>query len=179
MLFRSLGKPTTVANYIDELSRHLLLKTTGDLNNEGSTTTFLGRRMTRKGGTIVCSIEAKYFETMFDLFDMSQAKPVVTPGVKTKDVLDGDDALGTDEHGYYRQLVGKLQWIVPLRPDIAFATKELARSLTNPTVHDKNRAKHLIRYLRGTSHYSFVIRPQMQLNDTNCTLDINVYVDSD
>jgi hypothetical protein len=32
------------------------------------------------------------------------------------------------------------------RPDISYATKELARSLTAPTTADQQKLKHLLRY---------------------------------
>eukprot|EP00971_Amphidinium_carterae_P127759 2530801-Amphidinium_carterae.2 len=34
----------------------------------------------------------------------------------------------------------------PLRPDIQYATKELTRAVQKPDQHDKQNAKHLLRY---------------------------------
>eukprot|EP00972_Heterocapsa_arctica_P033365 4911418-Heterocapsa_arctica.AAC.1 len=36
------------------------------------------------------------------------------------------------------------------RPDIAYAAKELARTVQQPTVKDMMAAKHVLRYLQGT-----------------------------
>ena len=44
-----------------------------------------------------------------------------------------------------------LQWIVPTRPDMAFATKERARALASPTNADMTALRHLVRYYRTTS----------------------------
>ena len=66
----------------------------------------------------------------------------------------------------YRKCVGKLQWVVPLRPDIAFATKELARHLNEPNYENVGKLKHLLRYLRGTLHYKLRLQPRLTLDST-------------
>ena len=63
------------------------------------------------------------------------------------------------------------------RPDICYATKELARALQQPTSSDQTKLKHLLRYIRGTTHYKQITRPTVKLTQT--THDLNVYVDSD
>ena len=40
-------------------------------------------------------------------------------------------------------MLGKLQWMTYTRPDTGFATKELARALTQPTTADQQELKHL------------------------------------
>lgn len=59
----------------------------------------------------------------------------------------------------YRRTVGKLQRMTYTRPDISYATKELATALQAPTTADQQKLKHLLRYLKGTQHYKQVIRP--------------------
>ena len=63
------------------------------------------------------------------------------------------------------------------RPDISYATKELARSLTQPTTLDQQKAKHFLTYMEGTQHYRFYVRPAVRTMDT--TPDLDVFVDSD
>ncbi len=79
----------------------------------------------------------------------------------------------------YRRMVGKLQWLSYTRPDMAYAKKELARGLQQPTVRDQKKLKHLIRYLKGTKHYKFCIRPTVQLRDDNMQRVIMANTDSD
>ena len=55
--------------------------------------------------------------------------------------------------------------------------KELARALQQPTSSDQQKLKHLLRYVKGTTHYKQIIRPTVKLTQT--TYDLNVYVDSD
>ena len=63
------------------------------------------------------------------------------------------------------------------RPDISYATKELARSLTQPTTLDQQKFKDLLRYIRGTQYYRFYVRPSVRTMDA--TPDLSVFVDSD
>eukprot|EP00971_Amphidinium_carterae_P029243 575478-Amphidinium_carterae.3 len=54
------------------------------------------------------------------------------------------------------------------RPDIQYATKELTRAIQKPDEHDKQNAKHLLRYLHGTRNYKLHLKP-----------NIKAYCDSD
>ena len=90
---------------------------------------------------------------------------------------DGDEALDATEHRHYRRSVGRLQWLCPLRPDICYAVKELARSLSAPTREDQARVKHLLRYLKGTLHYVFVLAVKVVMIGAN--LEIICHCDSD
>ena len=116
---------------------------------------------------------------MVKMAGLTTPRPTTTPGLRQKDE-NGQDALDAEGHQLFRQLVGKLQWIVPLRPDIAFATKELARKLTGPTVNDWTSLKQVLRYLSGTTHYVYVLRPEVRLTDgVKNFVDVNVFTDSD
>ena len=76
-------------------------------------------------------------------------------------------------------MVGKLQWMTYTRPDIGFATKELARSLTQPTTADQQKLKHLLRYIKGTQHYKQYVRPTTKTPTSEAAPDIQVFADSD
>ena len=173
-----LGEPKIVQQFILDLSKHLLLKTTGNLDLDGASLVFLGRRMTRAGNTIICQVEKPYFEALFALGGLRVGmKANSVPGTKTMGA--DEDALNRDEHANYRRIVGKLQWIVPLRPDIAFAVKELARDLASPTTHSLRKATYVLKYLLGTTNLHYVIRPELQLSGCNTLVNVDVYVDSD
>ena len=51
--------------------------------------------------------------------------------------------------------------------------------MTAPTMQSVAKLKHLLRYLIGTKVCVLRLRPSYQLSDGNCSLDVNVYVDSD
>ena len=80
-----------------------------------------------------------------------------TAGLKQS--VNESTPLNKEEHAQYRRSVGKLQWLTYTRPDIAYATKELARDLQLPTQRSMSKLKHLLRYLRGTQHYKQTVRP--------------------
>ena len=110
---------------------------------------------------------------------MKNAKPVVTTGSVTIVKNVSDSPLSPEEHSVYRTAVGKLFWLALTRGDIAYATKELSRDVTAPTMRSVAKLKHLLRYLIGTNMCVLRLRPSYQLSDGNCSLDVNVYVDSD
>eukprot|EP00969_Alexandrium_andersonii_P335577 14831402-Alexandrium_andersonii.AAC.1 len=56
-------------------------------------------------------------------------------------------------------MVGKFQWLVNARPDIAFAVKTLARETSKVAPDSWRKVKHLLRYLQGTSELRFAIKP--------------------
>lgn len=58
----------------------------------------------------------------------------------------------------YAAVVGKLMYLATCtRPDIAYAVRELARFMGNPGRQHWVSAKHVLRYLRGTSSYGIYL----------------------
>ena len=151
------------------------IRPTGDLT-VGNTINFLGRNITNKGDYYEVSLSDKYTTDLLHEAGMANSKAAPAPGTKVSNT-DLEQPLNTEEHKAYRRAVGKLQWMTYTRPDISYATKELARSLTEPTTADQQKLKHLLRYIRGTQHYKFYIRPRVKTSDI--TPDVDVYVDSD
>ena len=170
-----LGEPTVVDKLFTDIQQRLLLRPTGDLT-VGNTTNFLGRNITNKGDYYEVSLSDKYTTDLLHEASMADGKPSPAPGTKVSNT-DLEQPLNTEEHKAYRRAVGKLQWMTCTRPDISSATKELARSLTEPTTADQQKLKHLLRYIKGTQHSKFYIRPTVKTTDI--TPDVGVYVDSD
>ena len=157
----------------------MLLKHTGYLD-EGDTQHFLGRNLTNYGQSIGVDLDTTYIEDLLQEVNMNNCKPAPTPGTNAnKATLEDVETLSADQHRTYRRIVGKLQWLAFTRPDIAFATKDLARSLHQPTQADPKKAKHALKYLRGTTDYEFHIKPTAQLTSGQKLLDLEVYVDAD
>ena len=91
---------------------------------------------------------------MLEEASMLNCNPAPAPGNNTlKATSEMEQELNKEEHAAYRRMVGKLQWMTYTRPDIGFATKELARALTQPATADQQKLKHLLRYIKGTQHY--------------------------
>ena len=94
--------------------------------------------------------------------------------------LDGDTALDSEDHSIYRTAVGRLLWVSLIRPDIAFAVKELARNVQGPTVENQHQLKHLLRYISKTMNYALQIRPTVTLPSKGTVhVDVTAYGDTD
>eukprot|EP00439_Symbiodinium_sp_Y106_P065433 s532_g10.t1 len=135
---------------------------------------FLGRRLRRNGDSIDVCISQTYIDSILDLYGMKNAKQVATTGSVTTDT-----PLSPEEHSVHRTAVGKLLWLALIRGNVAYATKELSRDVTAPTMQSVAKLKHLLRYLIGTKMCVLRLRRSYQLSDGNSSLDVNVYVDSD
>ena len=121
-----------------------------------------------------------YISDILKEHGLSAAKGANTPGSASlkADVRDGVSALWGDEVALYRRTVGKLIWMVPLRPDINYSTKELSRSLQAPTMEDKAKLRHLLRYLKGTQDYHLVLQPKL-ITNPHAPTELHCFVDSD
>eukprot|EP00972_Heterocapsa_arctica_P017206 2543256-Heterocapsa_arctica.AAC.1 len=53
----------------------------------------------------------------------------------------------------FRHCVGKLMYANQVRPDMAFAVKELARKVSQPSRQDAMAMQHLLRYIKGTQDW--------------------------
>jgi hypothetical protein len=60
-----------------------------------------------------------------------------------------------------------------------FAVKELSRGWQGPTLNDKAKLKHLMRYLAGTKDIVEIIRTNLRLSGQTKCIDVNTFVDSD
>ena len=123
-------------------------------------------------------MDAVYVQQVLKEHGLQSANFVVSPGLQSVTSLDAVSALEGDQIQLYRRGVGKAMWMVPLRPDIYYTTKELARSLQAPTTESMIRLRHLLRYLKGTQHYKFEIYPRVQLGP-EVPVELKVAVDSD
>ena len=72
---------------------------------------------------------------------------------QNKQVLDAK------QRELYKKIVGQLLWSRACRPDTSFAVEQLSLSLENPTAHDQEQLFCLLRYLKGTMHYSLILQP--------------------
>src|SRR4029078_9448512 len=77
------------------------------------------------------------------------------------------------EQNYYQQIIGSLNYAAMVtRPDIAYATNELGRFNAAAKQYHLHAAKHVLRYLRGTTHIGLEFK-QHQLNNS-----VDIYCDA-
>ena len=126
---------------------------------------------------------AKYVHECLDIVQLQNAKEVMTPLTEQKSLNLHDETTACDQvqHSLFRAVVGKLQYVTGVRPDLMFATKCLSYKLASPTLADLTRAKKVLRYLKGTRELNLYLTiPALKPNDLNMTLKrITGYSDAD
>ena len=175
-----IGQDDIVNNLFTAIQKQLMLRPTGELSME-QTISFLGRDITNKGDHYEINLNKSYINTMLEEAGMTTCKAATTPGTaanKTSNDVNDNIPVDKDEHALYRRIVGKLQWMTYTRPDLSFATKELARSLQQPTYLDMKKMKHTLRYLQGTKDYKFILHPTTIPQNKDIPI-LDVYVDAD
>ena len=174
-----IGDPTKVNKIFEKIQEKMLLKHTGYLD-PGEKHYFLGRQIHNEGNYFDIKLDDDYIETILQEVNMTKCNPAPTPGTAANKATFADsEPLTPDQHKVYRRVVGKLQWLSFTRPDISYSTKELARGLHQPTEADWKKAKHLLRYLRGTGNYTQQLRPTTTLNTSKAVLAMDIHVDAD
>ena len=174
-----IGDPTKVNKIFEKIQEKMLLKHIGYLD-PGEKHYFLGRQIHNEGNYFDIKLDDDYIEAILQEVNMTKCNPAPTPGTAAnKSTFADSEPLTPDQHKVYRRVVGKLQWLSFTRPDISYSTKELARGLHQPTEADWKKAKHLLRYLRGTGNYTQQLRPTTTLNTSKAVLDMDIHVDAD
>ena len=100
-----------------------------------STQTYVGARYLH-GDAVWEFPTTRCVKGMLNAHGMKDAKLVVTPAVSRNDDDDEEEEASAEEHRILRRIVGKSQFLPLRRPDIAFATNRLARSLAKPSKSD-------------------------------------------
>ena len=88
--------------------------------------------------------------------------------LKSTNLHDETTVCDQAQHTLFRAVVGKLQYITGVRPDLMFATKCLSYKLGSPTLGDLTRAKKALRYSKGTRDLKLYLTiPALKPNDLN------------
>ena len=167
------GSSSQLSDVVGEMNQYFTMKVTHPLS-ASSTQTYVGARYLRHGDAIWELPTARYVTGMLNEHGMQNAKPVVTPAVNRNDDDDESEEASAEEHRSLRRIVGKSQFLAPRRPDIAFATNRLARSLACPSKSDIVASKRLLRYLRGTQDLGL----KLQVQNRACST-LTVFTDID
>ena len=112
----------------------------------------------------------KYIGRVLERFNMSNCKPRATPCEIKMDLSKNSDPADSRK---YREIIGSLIYLMTCtRPDLSYAVGKLSQYLSEPRQQHWVAAKHILKYLRGTSHYE--LRYQ-----TSEELGILAYSDAD
>lgn len=169
------GPPGKVQSTFLELSKHVLLKI-GPVLKENEVLEHIGRSYRKlPGGGFRIEPGESYFRETLELFGMANCHGVGSPGSPTKSPEEkAADEVEADSGTQYllRQGVGRLQFKVEDRNDIAYALKEVARELSKLSMGTFLRFKRILRYLKECDQVGLVIKmPRLPKR-------IKIYVDS-
>ena len=102
---------------------------------------------------------------------MEDSKAIGTP-MCTRLKLTKDNESKEVEQTLYRSIIGKLQYVVHTRPNIALAIGIAARFSAKPKENHMMAVKRILRYLRGTKDYGLWYK-------LGRNLDLKVFTDAD
>lgn len=93
--------------------------------------------------------QRNFIKDLLDEYHCDALSPMVGPlDVSLK--LYPDRGVPLDDPLLHRKLVGKLNYLVHTRPDLAFPVQYLSRFLKVPREQHMDAAMHVMRYLKGT-----------------------------
>jgi len=149
-----IGKPHDIDGVI-ELRQKFVMKDLGRVKH------LLSMEIHYEPGVMLCLSQSAYIDRVLDQFGMSSASTVGSPQMHNEKMLplEKDKSKVNDPALPYRQLVGKLQYLVSCsRPDIANAVRCLGRHAGSYTKENFTSAKRVLQYLAGTRTYGLVYR---------------------
>ena len=156
------------------LGREYLLKREilGPGRDEARAVGFLGREIRWTSEGLEYEPDPKHVQILLSEWQLEGCREVVSPGVKEVEVVEEDDLPPTGANAY-RRAVARLNYLAQDRMDIAYATKELARTMSAPKPGCVVKLKRMLRYLKGRPRCHVVMHWQTMPKE------IVAYVDSD
>ena len=115
--------------------------------------------------------QSKYIKEILKKFGMEDSKPVGTPMCTGLKLTKDDDSKEVDQT-LHRSMIGKLQYAVQTRPNIALAIGIMARFLEKPRENHMMAIKRILRYLKGTEDYGLWYK-------LGGNLDLKVFTNAD
>ena len=111
---------------------------------------FLGREITLHDWGVSFEGDAKHVNVLLDEWDMKNCKSVSSPGSGDEKEFEEDKVLlkGLDSTKY-RRAAARLNYMALDRPELSYASKEIARGMANPSEGDVIRLKRVLRFLKG------------------------------
>ncbi|KAG5879136.1 hypothetical protein JTB14_004112 [Gonioctena quinquepunctata] len=125
----------------------------------------------REDGSIKIS-QNTHARKILERFNFSDCKPISTPMLKEREILETGKESEKVSNFPYRQAVGALMYLMlGTRPDLAYSIGFLSRSLENPTAEDVAKVKRVFRYIAGTLDLGIIYRPNFKRGTLECYSD--------
>ena len=145
-----------------------------NITDDGTIGDFLGVEIDRRDdGTVHLSQPQLIERVLKDLrLNGSNVTSKETPAKVSTILRRGDDdSPAFDSSFNYRSVIGKLNYLLTTRLDIAYAVSQLARFSADPKLHHGHAVRWLGRYLAGTRDKGIIYTPRAE--------GFRVYVDAD
>ncbi|MGL5934409.1 MAG: Ty1/Copia family ribonuclease HI, partial [Cetobacterium sp.] len=147
-----------------------------DLTVEGNLEDFLGVHIdTKEDGSYELSQSRLIESIITEVFGDSPPSTVKEVPMASSRLLSRHlDSEDHDESRFsMRRIVGKLNFLSSsTRPDIAYATHQIARFVSKPKIEHTKAVEWLTRYLMGTRNRGYIIKPDRSKS-------VEIYVDAD
>lgn len=111
----------------------------------------LNRVLTWEKEGIYYEADQRHAELLVEHLKLEEAKAVVTPGTREEQckVYEQEtDFMKPSNASSYRMLAARLNYLAMDRPDIQYATKEIAKQMAKPQEHHWQLMKRMARYLK-------------------------------
>jgi histone deacetylase 1/2 len=143
--------PSATSALLKKLNEDFALKDLGDLHY------FLGIEVSKVCDGILLTQE-KYANDILERVGMTQCKPATSP-LSTSEKLSRHEGspLGPKDATNYRSVVGALQYLTLIRPDISFAVNKVCQFLHAPTTSHWAAVKRILRYLKQSTKFGLKI----------------------
>ena len=113
---------------------------------------------------------SKYIKEILKKFGLEDSKPLSTPMIIGHKLSKNNESIEVNQT-LYRSMIGKLQYVVHSRPDIALSIGIVSIFFVNPREIHLRIVKRIMRYLKGT--YDF----DLYYKRTNF-FELNAYTDA-
>ena len=101
--------------------------------------------------------QSKYIKEILKKFRMEGSRPIGTH-MSTRHKLSKDDDSKEVNQTTHISMIGRLQYVVHTRLDIALEINMVAKFLVNPKENHIMKVKRIMRYLKGTKEYGLLYK---------------------
>ena len=180
------AKPATLEKFWMQITKMVVIKR-GEALNPRVHVVYLGfvYQSVQEAGRAGFTMKPadKNVDECLDIVQLRNAKAVMTALTELKRTNLHVETTVCDQaqHTLFRAVVGELQYITGVRPDLMFGTKCLSYKLGSSTLADLTRATKALRYLKGTRDLKLYLTiPTWKPNDLIKTLKhVTGYSDAD
>ena len=112
--------------------------------------------------SISLALPTTFYMELLQRHDLEDVEPTSSLGgekLSHQEASEQNIALDAGRQELYRKTVGDLVWATSCRPDLSFEVDLLTQSLTTPTREQERQLQKVLRYIKGTLHYTLSLHP--------------------